>query len=70
MTYFEHKAVSSGAINIFAQTPYEPIVKDAGHFYETIPNTYLVYVLSAKAMHKIGIMEIAVWWASLQKPLR
>lgn len=48
MTYLERKAVSSGTIRTFTNTPYEQIVKDAGYFYETIPDTYLVYVLSAQ----------------------
>lgn len=48
MMIFEHRAISSGRMDSFDETPYGLIVNGAGHFYEEIPNTYQVYVLSAQ----------------------
>ncbi len=45
---FAHKAVASGTIDSFAQTPYEVVAKSACDFYEEVPKDYFVYILSAQ----------------------
>ena len=48
MTLFSQKAMVSGSIDMFNQTEYESIARQAGYFYIEVPNTYLVYILNAK----------------------